>query len=62
MAAQASSVELQAAIEHDVAEHNGEPKPVVWTADPDRTLAAIKHGKQALESVNQVGPLSLGVV
>ena len=45
-----SVVELQAAIKRYVAEHNAAPKPFVWTADPDRVLAAIKRGKQALES------------
>ena len=46
-----SIVELQAAIHRYIAEHNTEPKPFVWTADPDRVLAAIDRGKQALESV-----------
>src|SRR5918993_2691713 len=45
-----SIVDLQAAIHRDIAEHNTEPKPFAWTADPDRVLAAIKRGKQALES------------
>jgi transposase len=47
-----SIVELQAAIKRYVAEHNAAPKPFVWTADPDRVLAAIKRGKQALESIH----------
>ena len=46
-----SIVELQAAIKRYIAEHNTAPKPFVWTADPERVLAAIKRGKQALESV-----------
>jgi hypothetical protein len=33
-----------------VAETNAQPKPFVWTADPNRILAAVKRGKQALES------------
>ena len=45
-----SIVDLQAAIHRYIAEHNTEPKPFAWTADPDRVLAAIKRGKQALES------------
>jgi transposase len=28
-----------------------DPKPFVWTADPKRVLAAIKRGKQTLESI-----------
>jgi transposase len=47
-----SIVDLQAAIHRYIAEHNAEPKPFVWTADPERVLAAINRGKQALESVH----------
>jgi hypothetical protein len=35
-----------------VAESNANPKSFVWAADPRRVLAAIKRGKQALESVH----------
>jgi hypothetical protein len=42
--------ELQAAINRFVQETNSDPKPFVWTADPKRVLAAVKRGKQALES------------
>ena len=34
------------------AESNANPKSFVWAADPRRVLAAIKGGKQALESVH----------
>ena len=44
-------MDLQAAINRYIAEHNTEPKPFEWTADPDRVLAAINRGKQALESL-----------
>jgi transposase len=47
-----SVADLQAAINRYVAEHNDDPKPFVWTADPNRVLAAIKRGKQALESIH----------
>ena len=47
-----SIVDLQTAINRFVAEANRNPKPFVWTADPDRVLAAVKRGKQALESVH----------
>jgi len=47
-----SLVDLQAAINRFVAETNRNPKPFVWTADPDRVLAAVKRGKQALESLH----------
>ena len=44
--------ELKAAINRFIVETNGDPKPFVWTADPRRVLAAVKRGKQALESVH----------
>ena len=44
--------ELKAAINRFVAETNANPKPFVWTADPNRVLAAVKRGKQALESLH----------
>ena len=47
-----SLVDLQAAINRFVAETNQNPKPFVWTADPNRVLAAVKRGKQALESLH----------
>jgi transposase len=47
-----SLVDLQAAINRYVAEHNKHPKPFTWTADPDRVLAAINRGKQVLESLH----------
>jgi transposase len=47
-----SLVDLQAAINRFVAEANRNPRPFVWTADPDRVLAAVKRGKQALESLH----------
>jgi transposase len=45
-----SVVELQAAINRFLEETNADPRPFVWTADPDRVLAAVKRGKQKLES------------
>jgi len=47
-----SVVDLQAAINRFVEETNADPKPFVWTADPDRVLAAVRRGKQALESIH----------
>ena len=47
-----SVVDLQAAINRYISEHNAEPKPFVWTADPERVLAAISRGNQALESIH----------
>jgi transposase len=47
-----SVVDLHAAINRFVEENNADPKPFVWTADPNRVLAAVNRGKQALESVH----------
>jgi transposase len=47
-----SLVDLQAAINRFLAEHNMQPKPFVWTADPDRIIAAVKRGHQALDSIH----------
>lgn len=49
----ASSVDdLKAAIDRFIAETNSDPKPFVGTADPKQVLAAVKRGKQALESLH----------
>jgi transposase len=47
-----SVVDLQAAINRFVEETNNDPKPFVWTADPNRVLAAVMRGKQTLESIH----------
>ena len=45
-----SIIDLQAAINRYLAEHNQDPRPFTWTADPQRVLAAVSRGNQALES------------
>ena len=47
-----SVTELELAIERFIAETNADPKPFVWTARPSRILAAVKRGKQTLESIH----------
>ena len=47
-----SVVDLQAAINRFVVEHNESPKPFIWRADPDAIIAARNRGFQALESVH----------
>jgi hypothetical protein len=47
-----SLVDLQVAINRFLAETNSTPKPFVWTADPKRVPAAVKRGKEALESIH----------
>ena len=48
----ASIVELQAAINRFVAETNQQPKPFVWTADPDQIIAAVRRGHQTLDLIH----------
>lgn len=45
-------VDLQAAINRFFADHNQQPRPFVWTADPDRIIAAATRGHQTLESIH----------
>ena len=47
-----SVAELQTAINRFVEETNSDPKPFVWTAEPKRVLAAVKRGKEKLESIH----------
>jgi transposase len=47
-----SIVDLQAAIHRFVAENNTEPKPFVWTADPNKIIAAVRRGHQVLDSLH----------
>ena len=47
-----SVAELETAIERFIAETNANPKPFLWTARPNRILAAVKRGKQTLESIH----------
>ncbi len=32
---------LQAAINRSLEEHNGDPKPFTWTADPNKIIVAV---------------------
>jgi hypothetical protein len=41
-----SVVDLQAAINRFVIEHNVKPKPFTWTADPDKIIQAVRRGHQ----------------
>jgi transposase len=47
-----SVVDLQAAINRFIKEANHEQKPFVWTADPDKIIAAVKRGRQVLDSIH----------
>ncbi|MBM3510683.1 MAG: IS630 family transposase [Alphaproteobacteria bacterium] len=47
-----SIAELKAAIHRFITEANHAPKPFVWTADPQRIVAAVQRGIQKLESIH----------
>jgi transposase len=47
-----SVVDLQAAINRFVDEHNENPKPFLWRADPAEIIAARARGFQVLESIH----------
>ena len=47
-----SLVDLQAAINRYLAEHNQRPKPFVWTAEPEPILAKVRRGHQTLETIH----------
>jgi len=47
-----SVADLQAAINRFVEETNSNPKPFGWAADPKHVLAAVKRGKEKLESIH----------
>jgi hypothetical protein len=56
-----SVMDLQAAINRFVAETNENPKPFVWTKDPNKIIAAVKKGHQILDWLQRVFALELGV-
>ena len=47
-----SVCDLQAAINRFLKETNDDPKPFVWTADPDKIIAAVRRGYQVLDSIH----------
>jgi transposase len=47
-----SLVALQAAINRFLAEANQNPRPFRWTKDPDKIIAAVRRGHQALDSLH----------
>jgi hypothetical protein len=40
-----------AAINRFLDQTNDDPEPFIWTADPDRIIAAVRRGRQALDSI-----------
>ena len=47
-----SLVDLQAAIKRFLTHTNQDPKPFIWTADPNRIIAAVRRGYQVLGSIH----------
>jgi transposase len=47
-----SVVELQTTINRFIDETNQMPKPFVWTADPNKIIAAVRRGHQVLDSIH----------
>lgn len=47
-----SVVELQSAIKRYIEETNQMPTPFVWTANPDKIIAAVRRGHQLLDSIH----------
>jgi transposase len=44
--------DLQVAINRFPEEHNQQSQPFTWTADPDKIIAAVRRGRQALDSLH----------
>jgi transposase len=47
-----SLVDLQAAINRFLEDHNAQAKPFQWVANPDEIIAAVRRGHQALDSIH----------
>jgi transposase len=54
-----SVVDLQADINRFVNEHNREPQPFIWKADPDEITAAVRRGHQTLEQATLMSEANL---
>jgi transposase len=48
-----SLVALQEAINRYLAEHNRDPRPFVWTADPDAIVERVRRGYHTLASLGR---------
>ena len=47
-----SIIELQSAIKRFLDEANDNPRSCIWTKDPEKIIAAVKRGHQALDSIH----------
>ena len=48
-----SVVDLHAAINRFLEDHNAESKPFEWVADPDKIIAAVRRGHQMLNFIDE---------
>jgi len=49
-----SVADLQAAINRFLDDHNAHSKPFQWVANPDKIIAAVRRGHQALDSIHSL--------
>jgi hypothetical protein len=56
-----SVTDLQAAINRFLHDHNAHSKPFQWVADPDKIIAAVRRGRQVLESIHEVRTISRAI-
>jgi transposase len=56
-----SVTDLQAAINRFLDDHNAHSKPFQWVADPDKIIAAVRRGRQVLESIHEVRTISRAI-
>jgi transposase len=47
-----SVIDLQAAINRFLDDHNAQSKPFQWVADPEKIIEAVRRGHQALDSIH----------
>ena len=47
-----SVYDLQCAINRYIEEANNDPKPFIWTADPNKIIAARQRGREVLDSIH----------
>jgi hypothetical protein len=54
-----SVTDLQATINRFLNQHNRQTKPFIWTADPDKIIAAVRRGRKVLDSIHQFDKIGL---
>jgi len=57
-----SLVDLQAAINRFIKEHNQTPKPFIWKADPNEIIAAFKRGTKRWSQSTRVPSYQMATI